>query len=285
MSAELEQYLDSISEEARKGSFFTYAKKFDDFAKGNYDKQTVNKFLDKLRRDDYSDGTIDFVFGIIRSFFKKNGIPWPFHRLEGPVVRETEVRQVALHPELIKRMIETGKNGALTGQETAFLVLSTTYGVRRSELIGIRPSDIDLKNGIIFVETLKHGRQRYHLVPEEIKPYLRRYDFSTPVSASGASQLFCSIEHKCYGKHIPDAGWHSPRRTLTTLLLNSGVPTEVVHDFLRWKAITMPQRYHATRFTGLEEETVVLGKEAQEVDQLVFSKHPFLAEWAEPPGG
>jgi len=76
-------------------------------------------------------------------------------------------------------------------------------------------------------------------------------------------------------------GWHSIRRTLITLLHQSGVDPFTVHQFMRWKGaqrdMAMDTRYHATHFVGLEG-TKVVTLEAQS-DKEVFKKHPLLKLW------
>lgn len=283
MSDELNKYLSGLSETARKGSYFIFAKKFDSFAGENYSKITVQNFIKKLRERDkegrvYADGTIDFAFRVVRRFFKVNNIPWEFGRLEGPIIRQDEVRQVALEPKLVEQMIMVAKDSKLTPAEGAFLALGTTYGLRREELADLTNDDIDLKHKTLFVQTIKHGRQRYHLIPEEIMPYIK---VELPVLTVGQlTSIFHSIEEKSYGKHIPEAGFHSLRRGLTTALADAGLSEVVINSFMRWKAgSSMINRYYVTRYTGLNGERIALGKGTEEMDRVVFEVHPWLHIW------
>lgn len=285
MSNELNRYLASLSETARKGSYATFAKKFDSFSKGRYDKAIVQNFIKKLQREGYADGTVDFAFRVARRFFKVNNdpkvnnMPWEFGRLEGPIIRQDEVRQVALEPKLVEQMIMAAKDNKVTPEESAYLALSTTFGLRREELAGLESQDIDLKNKTLFVQTIKHGRQRYHLIPDEIVPYIK---VELPVLTAGQlTSIFHSIEQKSYGKHIPEAGWHSLRRGLSTVLSDAGLPDVVVNSFMRWKVQSMIERYHVTRYTGLDGERLALGKGTEEMDRVVFKVHPWLHIWGE----
>jgi len=268
--------------------YLRYAHDFLSFSDGIFDRHTIDKYIDYLRKKRrYSDGTVNFAFGVIRTMFNRNqsqlaseGWDWPYRRGEGPIIREDKITAPALSPEVIYKMIETTKeNGEI--EEKVFLALSTTYGLRREELLNISNDDIDFRGKSIHIATLKHGRDRTHMIPEEIVPYLKDYGFDTVRSEFGMLEVWYRIEHRCGLRHTDQVGWHSIRRTLNTLL-GDELPRVTVMSFLRWKQRTssdMSFRYSAQTFVGFDGEITKVVGESRQVDEKVFAVHPFLKYW------
>ncbi|MFC1968826.1 hypothetical protein ACFLVX_05540 [Chloroflexota bacterium] len=128
--------------------YISYATKFLIFASGTpLDRKVVEKHLQHLRKEGYSDDTINFAFRVIRRLFVANNLPWDFRRGEAPEIRESEV--FALDPDDIAEMIRA--KDRLTPQESALLALYTTYGLRRTELAAITPRELDMKSNAISV--------------------------------------------------------------------------------------------------------------------------------------
>ena len=279
----LAKYSSNLPESRYSKHYLSYARNFLDSA-DTLDKEAVNKHLSKLKRKKQSPGTRNFAFRVIRRLFVVNGLEWPFKRGEAPLITQRDEYKPALALEIIKIMIEAAKGGKLTDEGTCFLSLSTTYGERREEMVNLKPGDIDLINKTIFISTIKHGRQRYHLIPGEIEPYLQKHDFNQEYSLGRMSQIFWEIIYQSGlgALRSKRLGWHSIRRSLLSLLHKSGLDPFTVHSFMRWKGgmeadLAIDARYHATSFISLDGETPV-ALEA-EGDKEVFEKHPFIPLW------
>jgi integrase len=278
----LSKYESNLSGSKNKNHYLSYAGDFLDYA-NSLDKETVNNYMKKLKRQGMSPGTINFAFRVIRRLFAVNGLEWPFRRGEAPPIGQRDEVKPALAPEIIKMMIAAAKNGKLDNDESCFLALSTIYGLRRVEMCDLRNGDIDFKQNHVFVTTVKMGRQRYHLIPVEIEPYLANHDFDKHYTDTAMSQMFWRIINKSGLETFKSEklGWHSIRRALITLLHQAGLDPFTVHQFMRWKGaereMAMDTRYHATHFIGLEG-TKVVALEAQS-DKEVFKKHPLLKLW------
>jgi len=257
-----------------------FARGYLDFADGNYTRDSVLGYLDELKtKQGYGDSSIRFVFSIIRTLFARNNLDWPFRRGEAPQVRESNINAPALEPDVIIEMIDLVKTEG-TPDERFYLSLSTTYGVRREELLELGSEDINLAGKTIYIHTLKHGRERTHVIPDEIVPMLKEHKFNA-ISEFKLLELWYRIEYNVGLKHIDGVGFHSIRRTLNTLLLDE-LPETVVMSFLRWKQRTssvMPYRYSAQRFVGKEGVTTRVIGEFKDVDARVFQVHPFLQYW------
>lgn len=278
----LEQYSKGLgSTGATRNLYLHYATDFLNYAEGKFDKGVVNNYLLHLKHTHkYSDGTIDFAFRVARTLLKRNSIDWPFARGEGPQIREDSIKAPALDPDIIGEMVQAIKKDG-EPDEKAFLAISTIYGTRRIEMVELSTEDVNIKGRTIHIATVKHGRERTHIIPEEIAPYLELYSFDNKRSEFELFTLWYRIEYKIGLEHTDQVGWHSIRRTLDTLLLDH-LPDTVVMSFLRWKQRTsssMPFRYSAQRFVGREGTTTKVVGKAKDVDSKVFEIHPFLEYW------
>ena len=278
----LQKYASNLPDSKYRNQYIGYARRFLEYADA-LDKESINTYLAKLKRQEKSPGTINFAFRVIRTLFNVNKLDWPFRRGEAPLIRQRDEYKPALDPELIKIMVEAAKDGRLGTSPACFLALSSVYGLRREEMCDLELGDVDLKAGTIFINTLKRGRERYHLIPEEIKPYLEGHDFSKRYSLTQMSQLFWVVVNRSGLEALRPKrlGWHAIRHTVSTLLDDSGLSLYAVHDFMRWKGVerglAMDMRYHASHFVGLGEDRVVT--EEAESDKEIFEKHPLLEFW------
>lgn len=285
----LERYSRSLGSEGKtRGLYIRYATDFLEYSNGNFDREVIMKYLERIRRKSkYSDGSVNFIFRVIRTLFNRNaallateGIEWPFRRGETPQIREKNVQAPALNPITIGRMIKASREKGNIAEQT-FLALSSTYGLRRIEMINLNPKDVNLKDKVIHIATVKHGRERSHIIPEEIIPILKTYDFERVMSEFTLLGIWYLIEYRIGLKHISRVGFHSIRRTLNTLLARQ-LSDITVKSFLRHKQRTssdMTYRYSAITFVGEAEDVTELSSDSYTVDQEVFSVHPFLEHW------
>ena len=281
----LAKYEQNLINSENKNHYAGYAKKFLDYA-DNLDKETIDSYMKKLTREKKSAGTINFAFRVIRRLFAVNELDWPYSQGQAPQISERDEYKPALDPEIIKLMIEATKDGRLDDDSAYFLALSTIYGLRRGEMVELKSGDIDFASGTIFISTLKNGRQRYHLIPMEIKPYLERRNFERQYDLTQVSQVFWRIINKSGLEALRTnglkLGWHSIRRSLLAGLMDNGLNPFAARVFLRWKGVTgelaMPARYYASTVIGLKGNKVV--SEEAKGDKEVFEKyHPFLKFW------
>ncbi len=281
------------SKGSTRNHYLRYVNDFLEFKEeieGDLDRETILGFMNHLKHAHaYSEGSINLVFRIIRTLFKRSelllyqeGIEWPFAHGEAPTISEDAIVAPALHPKTIIRMIKAVREyGDLA--EMAFLALSSTYGLRRVEMIGLTNKDVRIKDRTIHIATAKHGRERTHVIPEEIIPFLRGYNFDQKISEFFLFTLWYRFEYRIKLQHTPQVGFHSIRRTVNTLLARK-LPDITVKSFLRHKQKTsadMTYRYSAITFVGEEEDTkeVVGGALLADTDVFAEGVHPFVEYW------
>jgi len=129
----LQKYASNLPDDRYRNHYVSYASNFLESAAA-LDKESINKYLAKLKRRGKSPGTINFAFRVIRTLFNVNRLEWPFRRGEGPQIRQRDEYKPALDPELVRIMVEAAKTGKLGDAPACFLALATVYGLRREEM-------------------------------------------------------------------------------------------------------------------------------------------------------
>jgi integrase len=286
----LDVYANHLSSKgSSRHQYLKHAREFLDYADGEFTREIIDGFMDNMRESrGYNEDTVSHVFSIIRTLLKRNDIDWPYNRGEAPSARESEINAPALDPETVREEIEAviaSDNMAAV----AMMALSTTYGLRRSELAGITGDDINLKDKTIYIATLKHGAEKTHIIPDRILPYLELYDFNISRPIFFMVSLSRDIEDMIHFKHVAHVGWHSIRRTVDKLLLDEFKDPVLVRKFMGWnlgRSNDMVERYSSTKFVGKSGESIKVTSDTLDVDGKIFGlnkdgqyRHPFLSSW------
>ncbi|MHA1813648.1 MAG: tyrosine-type recombinase/integrase [Candidatus Thorarchaeota archaeon] len=228
--------------------------------KDRYTREDAIRFLNAMSRQGKSAGYIRWAAYVLRQFYKSLGLPPPLQPGEMPP-ESADVNAPVMSADDISKLVSFVRKDGIAA---TYIALSTTYGMRRTELAKV--SSADINNGTILVHTAKGGRPRTHLIPPEIRPYLD-VDLR-PVNEQTLTNMF---SRACTAAGVGNTGYgfHSIRRSLVTELLNAGVPVHMVYDFMRWK---------------ISSKLGILGVYARpdpaRVDEEVFNKHPFLKLWS-----
>ena len=145
------------------------------------------------------------------------------------------------------------------------------------------PEFLDQDRRLLFVQTAKRGRQRWHMVPESILPHLAEWGFDRPVSLSRLTKIFNDLKSMVgfTGPLAREVGWHSVRRSAISAADKAGVPRSVIISFFRWKRSVgdMADRYSVSRIVGRNTEVRDLDMADRQVDEVMYAHHPFLEFW------
>src|SRR4030042_1082665 len=218
----LEKYSQSLPEKNAM-QFISIAGKFLQWL-GNkeFSAQNIKAYLQFMKEENYSSGTISFQFGVIHRLCVIIGFEWPLKRSDHPVIPEHEIEAPALDPYDIKRMVDIVRSQE-SPQLRAFLAVSTVYGLRPGEIGTITPSSLSLKDKLILIETAKRGRQRYHIIPDVILPHLQEYGFTVKVSSTQLRVLFVNLKVAVGLKMNDEVGWHAIRRSAIRAAFEGGL--------------------------------------------------------------
>jgi len=280
----LKQYAENLEQSSQKNHYLSYARHFLDNTEG-LDRASIDRHIEKLQNH-YRPSTVNFAFRVIHRLFVVNGLSWPYRRREAPQIGQRDEYRPQLSPRVIQVMVESAKRGDLLPCERCFLALSTVFGLRRAEIANLRPRDINLRAGSIYVATPNSGRERYHLIPNEIRPYIKAHDFNQRYAPSTITQIFERILVKSGAGKLrrERLGWHSILRALLNNLVNSGVSVPAARAFLRWKGAkgetATPDRWYGNVLVDLGRTEPLPEKTREDGgDEEILAKHPFLGFW------
>lgn len=281
------RYRDSLPPKSR-ADYSSRVRRFLEWAKDRpLNEKTALAYLEHLRAGGYADGTLRIMFALMSRFAKVNDLRWQFRRDQRPVVRESEVHNWALPPECVGEMVAICRGqkeptyGTFwpTEAHTAFLCLSTVWWMRAIEMRLMTAEDIDFERRLLYIHTAKYGRQRYHMIPEFIVPYLEAHDFSRHYSASHVFAMFGALRRMI--GYQPEIGWHGIRRAAVKEADKLGMTTAQKNIYGRWTVGSSQQaiRYSMAKTVDREGRVMAVGIEDQEIDEFVYTRHPFVQMW------
>lgn len=222
----------------------------------------------------------------VATIFKAMGTPgpnWNVGKRYLPESQSEDRDHPAIPMEDLKKLIDAAKAGKFKDlfedantnlAAVPFLALVSIYGLRKSELIKVRPEHIDYKAGMIWLDTQKHGEKRNQLLVKEIVPYLKKYKFDLEFSPIQLHTMFRRMCVTAGVKLVRHEGWHSLRRRLDTEIVNA-LSSDVnlkrnaeylAHLWFRWKTSSsgdMVERYN----------------QADDSDKIIIQHHPIIRLW------
>lgn len=226
--------------------YSTWAARFVEYAgSGPLTKELVQRFLEE-RTNGMKSGSRRFVFGVIRTLFNVNELPWPFRTGEGPQIAH-DVKAPELDFRIIEAIIKAAREGRLNSEEACVVALLTTYGLSTAEISELTKESLQAD----FLEfSPTGGFPRLFLIPEEIRPYLEGWGFDTRLTENKVRAIWRSIEEKSGIQHYHGTSYHFIRRNLMKIFL---------------------RRLRATQGKG--------------IDEVILRFHPLLPMWKEAVSG
>jgi len=242
--------------------------------------RTLRRYFLHRREDGKSERTLAKEFVQLHKLAEANDWPWPFTSDDRPVAEE-EPFAPAFTPEEIETLIKAREE--YSKGECFYLAVSTTWGLRREEMVRIRKRDYNEQT--IKIKTAKHGRRVEHMIPEEIYPLLLNYHPSL-TNVNSLSFTFYRILDKAGVERRKGYGWHSVRRTLRTLLewnlAENRLPLSLVADFMGWSRTSKGIVYGGgAAMLGVYSHPEILSSDPFATDKMVLNVHPFLHFWGE----
>ena len=149
-----------------------------------------------------------------------------------------------IHQDDLKKVFEQAKNL----KHNTLLKLSYGLGMRVSEIVNLKITDIDSKNMQVLISRAKGKKERYVNLPESILEQLREYfktfkpkeylfegQFGGAYSVRSAQQVF----NDCFKKAGVNkrVSFHSLRHSYATHLLENGTDIRFIQDLLGHKDI------------------------------------------------
>jgi len=223
----------------------TYVSCFEDFLnyynKSNVDElneNDVRNYLEFLIKMDRSDSYINQAINSIKFYYETVlGMPNRFYSIERP--RKKRKLPVVLSKEDISLIIKNANNL----KHKCIISLLYSAGLRRSELLNLKLTDIESKRMLIRVQDAKGNKDRYTLLSETILKDLRKYykqykpkeylfegQFKKQYSPNSVGKVVSNAAIKA-GIKIPVSS-HILRHSFATHLLESGVDIRYIQLLL-----------------------------------------------------
>ncbi len=159
-----------------------------------------------------------------------------------------------IHAKDIKRLFEATANL----KHNTMLKLCYGMGLRVSEIVNLKVTDIDSKNMQVFVARAKGKKDRYANLPESLLEQLREYykeyspkiyifegQYGEAYSTRSAQQVFANAMKKAKINKV--VGIHGLRHSFATHLMEAGTDTKFIQELLGHNDIKTTMRYvHVT---------------------------------------
>ncbi|WP_297516102.1 site-specific tyrosine recombinase/integron integrase [Thermococcus sp.] len=249
---EFETYLDLEGKSPNTVRMYSYyVRRYLEWG-GALNARSALRFLARLRREGYSNRSLNLVVQALRAYFRFEGYDEEAEKLKPPKVPRSLPK--ALTREEVKRLLSvippTRKRDRL------IVLLLYGAGLRVSELCNLKKDDVDLERGIIVVRGGKGAKDRVVPIPEflvkEICSYLEtRSDSSEYLLVEERRRNKDRLSTKTvwyllkkYGKKVGvEVTPHRLRHSFATHMLERGVDIRAIQELLGHSNLSTTQIY------------------------------------------
>ena len=190
-------------------------------------------------------------------FFYAVTVRRPQPSLTVPPMRQAQQLPEILSREEVERIVAATR----TRRERVLLMATYGAGLRVSEVVALRPSDLDAERGVIRVEQGKGKKDRYTVLAErlvrEVGQYYvvygrpahwlfpQRADATRHLDASAAQKIYTTAKRRAGIEKV--GGIHSMRHAFATHSLEAGVDLATLGRMLGHTSVSTTMRYlHTT---------------------------------------
>ena len=219
-------------------------------------KEDIRAFLVHLlvERKLSPNGLTGYCSGL--RFFYNETIGWDENKLFIPPRRKSSPLAEVFSPEEVVRLIRASRGL----KQRVLLMTAYSAGLRVSELVSLKITDIDPARMTLRVRQGKGGKDRYAILSEnllvELRQYWKRYRPAVwlfpnrakngPLSRGEAWHIFRSTKRRAGLKK--GRGLHSLRACFATHLLEAGVSLRLIQTYLGHNALSTTALYtHLTQ--------------------------------------
>jgi len=284
MDSQLENLRLALTSPEKKSPFtianyIATAKRFLSFTGDKFPptKGNLKRFFDQQRERGISPASQNRYFFELKKLYEANSWLWPLSKKDRPEIPES-LPETALTVDEIKTLIKN--RGNYSKEERFYLALATTFGMTRLELAKVDNKDI--KNGMLYIKPVRHGKGRWAVVPGEIMPALMEYH-PRQLGISTLSLIFGRILIKSGFEKRRGSSWFSIRvallERLRVAMAQKGLPISWADDYLRFREASIgSKRLDAVRATLYRDTTSTL-QEPYALDKIILQVHPFISFW------
>ncbi len=220
--------------------------------RGTLNARSALRFLARLRREGYSNRSLNLVVQALRAYFRFEGADEEAEKLKPPKVPRSLPK--ALTREEVKRLLSaippTKKRDRL------IVLLLYGAGLRVSELCNLKRSDVDLERNLIVVRGGKGAKDRVVPIPAFLSDAIRDY---LGTRKDESEYLIVEDRRKRKDRLSPKTVWHllkkygekagvevTPHRlrhSFATHMLERGVDIRAIQELLGHSNLSTTQIY------------------------------------------
>ncbi|MFT4987031.1 MAG: integrase/recombinase XerD [Flavobacteriales bacterium] len=222
------------------------------------DERNIRWYLKHMIGEGKSNSSVNLSLNAIKFYYEKVlGMPGRFYQIERPLKRK-EIPKVLAREE-VRRMF------SLTTNIKHRCILGLLYGsgLRRSEVISLKITDIHSERGLILITNAKGGKDRFTLLGSELLQDLRiYYKAHRPVKflfeGKAGMPYSCTSVVKIVKKHAKLAGIHrniTPhmlRHSFATHLLEAGTDLRYIQCLLGHSSSRTTEIYTSVAVSSLQ---------------------------------
>ncbi len=210
-------------------------------------------------------------------FFYEVTLQRPRAALTVPPMRQAQKLPEILSREEVERIVAATR----TLRERVLLMATYGGGLRVSEVVALRPTDLDAERGVIRVEQGKGKKDRYTVLAErlvrEVAQYYtvygppehwvfpQRADVTRHMDTTSAQKIYTTAKRRAGIEKV--GGIHSLRHAFATHSLEAGVDLPTLGRMLGHTSVSTTMRY-------LHTTTKRVSAQISPLDRLLFTQLP-----------
>ena len=249
---EFETYLDLEGKSPNTVRMYSYyVRRYIEWG-GKLNSRSALRFLARLRKNGYSNKSLNLVVQALRAYFRFEGYDEEAEKLKPPKVPKSLPK--ALSKEEVRRLLSvippTRKRDRL------IVLLLYGAGLRVSELCNLKKKDVDFERSLLIVRGGKGAKDRVVPIPafllKEIRAYLEtreddseyllveeRREKKDRISTKTVWYLLRKYGERAGVKVTP----HMLRHSFATHMLENGVHIRAIQEFLGHSNLSTTQIY------------------------------------------
>ena len=219
---------------------------------GKLNSRSALRFLARLRREGYSNRSLNLVVQALRAYFRFEGADDEAEKLKPPKVPRSLPK--ALTRDEVKRLLSVIP--PTRRRDRLIVLLLYGAGLRVSELCNLKKGDIDLDRALIIVRSGKGAKDRVVPIPEFLAEEIRAY---LKTRSDSSEYLLVEERRKEKGRLSTKTVWyllkkygkkagievtpHKLRHSFATHMLERGVDIRAIQELLGHSNLSTTQIY------------------------------------------
>jgi site-specific recombinase XerD len=221
--------------------------------------EDINRYIAHLDRTfKFSAATMNMAINALKFFYKWVMNSDTVRELHRP--RSDKKLPIVLSKEEVERLLDFEPNL----KHRLLLMLVYSSGLRVSEVVALKYSDVDLSRHVLYIRSAKGRKDRFVMLSNRVKKYLDELNISriegswlfpgarpgTHLSIRSAQNIFQNAIAKA--KIEKPVSIHSLRHAFATHLLENGADIRFIQNLLGHSSIRTTERYtHVARRSAL----------------------------------